>query len=411
MNLIYNIGIALYQSGARIAASHNEKIGKMIAGQNVAFDYLEQTLVKGQRYIWIHAASLGEFEQGRPLIEKIKREQPHKKILLTFFSPSGYEVRKNYDQVDAVCYLPFDSPKNARRFIDIVNPEMAIFAKYEFWGNYMQQLAEHNIPTYLISAIFRKSQPFFKQWGGMFRKILKCYTHLYIQDEKSQELLKSINIDNTTVAGDTRFDRVTDIMQTIVQLPEIALFRQSADRIFIAGSSWPADEAIYTDWLNNNSSYKAIIAPHEFDAERLHQLTQTIKGAVLWSQISGKENIDFSSVKCIIIDCFGLLASLYRYGDIAYIGGGFGNGIHNINEAAVYGIPVIFGPKFEKFKEACDLTRIGGAFAINSRQQFEATMQDMSENRISEAGNIAKKYINDNIGASQRIYSDIFRRR
>ena len=411
MNPLYNAGIALYRFGARLASMRIEKIAIMVKGQKAAFDYLSRTLNREHRYIWIHAASLGEFEQGRPLIEKIRSQYPDRKILLTFFSPSGYEVRKNYDKVDAVCYLPFDTVANARRFIDLVNPEMAIFVKYEFWGNYMQQLAKRNIPTYLISAIFRKSQSFFKPLGGTFRNILKCYTHIYVQDDNSRQLLAGININNVTVAGDTRFDRVTDIMKTTVELPQIAAFKASASHIMVVGSSWEADEAVYSQWLNDSPRFKAIIAPHEFDAHRLAQLQKAIPGSMLWSQIKERTEFDFSSVRCIIIDCFGLLASIYRYGDIAYIGGGFGAGIHNINEAAVYGMPIIFGSRFDKFKEACDLTSLGGAFSINSKEEFEQLMQSMSDEKTTLSGNIARQYIEQNIGATDKIFADIFRRR
>lgn len=410
MNPIYNLGIALYSLGARIASCRSKKIGTMVVGQNKAFDYLSRVLDKSKRYIWIHAASLGEFEQGRPLIEKIRREQPDKKILLTFFSPSGYEVRKNYDQVDAICYLPFDTPSNARRFVKLVNPQMAIFVKYEFWGNYLQQLHNRGIETYLISAIFRDGQPFFKRWGGTFRNILKCYTHIYLQDTYSQKLLNGIGIKNTSVAGDTRFDRVTDIMNSTIELPEIAAFKATAKQIFIVGSSWPADEEVYINWLNNDNNTKAIIAPHEFNPERLNKLTKSINGAVLWSQIKGLSDIDYSKISCIIIDCFGLLASLYRYGDIAYVGGGFGTGIHNINEAAVYNMPIIFGPRYDKFKEAIDLIALGGAFSINTQQQFEQLMACMTADKVASTGKIAGQYIKDNIGATLKIYDNLFRR-
>lgn len=410
MNPLYNAGIALYRFGARLASMRIEKIAIMVKGQKASFDYLSRTLNREYRYIWIHAASLGEFEQGRPLIEKIRNEYPDRKILLTFFSPSGYEVRKSYNKVDAVCYLPFDTPANARRFIDLVNPEMAIFIKYEFWGNFMQQLAKRDIPTYLISAIFRKSQSFFKPLGGTFRNILKCYTHIYVQDENSCQLLNSIGISNVTIAGDTRFDRVTDIMKTTVELPLIAAFKASVSHIMVVGSSWEADENIYLQWLNENKNFKAIIAPHEFDTDRLSKMQKSIPGSVLWSQIKDRSDIDFNSVRCIIIDCFGLLASLYRYGNVAYIGGGFGHGIHNINEAAVYGMPIIFGPRFDKFKEACDLTSMGGAFSIKSKEEFEQLMQSMTNEKITASGNIAGQYIKDNIGATQQIFDDLFRR-
>ena len=409
---MYSFGIYIYILFVRLAALFgHKKAKKMLAGHREIFAVLKEKLNPDVDYVWFHASSLGEFEQGRPMIEKLRAEHPEYRVVLTFFSPSGYQPAKNYQRADVVCYLPFDTPANARRFIDLANPEMAIFVKYEFWGNYMQQLAKRNIPTYLISAIFRKSQSFFKPLGGTFRNILKCYTHIYVQDENSRQLLAGININNVTVAGDTRFDRVTDIMKTTVELPQIAAFKATAKHIMIAGSSWEADEAVYSQWLNNSTRFKAIIAPHEFDTHRLEQLQKAIPGSILWSQIKDSTDVDFGNVRCIIIDCFGLLASIYRYGNIAYIGGGFGAGIHNINEAAVYGMPIIFGPRFDKFKEACDLTSLGGAFSIKSKEEFEQLMLSMSDEKINLSGNIARQYIEQNIGATDKIFADIFRRR
>ncbi len=419
MNLLYNAAIGLYSFGARLVSYRNAKARKMIEGQKKTMDYLRQVIAKDSRYVWIHVASLGEFEQARPLIEKIKKECPKEKLLLTFFSPSGYEVRKNYTEVDAVCYLPFDFKRNAKRLLDIVNPKMAIFVKYEFWGNYLQELHRRQIPTYLISAIFRPKQSFFQWWGGMFRQMLACYTHLYVQDDASKRLLASIGVDNVTVAGDTRFDRVTQIMGSTVNLPMIDLFKYKTAMTLIVGSSWEADEDIYVSWLNSRGNrVKAIIAPHEFDAERLRQLKQRIPGSMLWSEfqdVYGSSSVDGcdlanpDSVKCLIIDCFGLLASLYRYGDVAYVGGGFGAGIHNINEAAVYGMPVIFGPKYQKFKEAHDLMEVGGAFTVSCREEFEAVMSRLeSDGELKKWGDKAGSYIERNLGATDKIFADLF---
>lgn len=420
MNCIYNLSISLYSTVARLVALRSKKVKTMLQGQKSAFDYLRKVIDPEASYVWVHAASLGEFEQGRPLIEMLRRENPDKKILLTFFSPSGYEVRKDYKGVDAVCYLPFDKPCNARRLLDIVKVEAAVFVKYEFWGNYLEEIHRRNIPLYLISSIFRPSQSFFKWWGGTFRKILSFYTHIFVQDEQSRKLLAGIGVENVTVAGDTRFDRVTDIMRTVVKLPLIDWFKYKNPKTIVFGSSWEADEDVYIPWFNEQHGVKAIIAPHEFNTERLARLKARIPGSMLWSEFQelhrtpndgscGAVNPDLT--KCIIIDCFGLLSSLYRYGDIAYVGGGFGAGIHNINEAAVYGMPVIFGPKFSKFKEAGDLIERGGAFTVSGESDFRAVIDSLIEDAsaLERASKVAGDYIQDNLGATKRIYDKVFR--
>lgn len=412
MNILYNMGIALYGAVARMVAMRSDKVRKMIDGQKATISYLHGAIDKNSTYIWIHVSSLGEFEQGRPLIEMIKRENPSRKILLSFFSPSGYEVRKNYEGVDAVCYLPFDTPGNVRRFLDAVKVEMTIFVKYEFWGNYLQELQRRNVPTYIISSIFRPSQSFFKWWGGMFRGMLKCFRHIYVQDEQSKQLLAGIGVENVTVAGDTRFDRVTDIMRTTMSLPLIERFKRDANRTIIVGSSWGADEEVYAGWVNAHD-VKVIIAPHQFDKNRLQAMLQRFENAMLLSEYEkyADDAEEIKGVKCLIIDCFGLLSSIYRYGDIAYIGGGFGAGIHNINEAAVYDMPVVFGPKYHKFKEAVDLIAIGGGFVINSQEECEKILSLLTDNAsaLESASRIAGNYIKDNLGATQSIYNDLFK--
>ncbi len=365
--------------------------------------------------VWFHAASLGEFEQARPIIERLKKHNPAIKILLTFFSPSGYEIRSNYDKVDAVAYLPFDTPRRVSRFLDAAAPKMAIFAKYEFWGNYLSQLHKAGIPTYIISSIFRPRQRFFRPWGGMFRKMLRCYTHLYVQDENSKKLLDRIGINNVTAAGDTRFDRVTDILAQAHRVPEIESFVSASRFTLIAGSSWPLDEEIFIPWLKGHPEVRAIIAPHEFDHARLESLRHRLGNGKtrLLSEIKGEHpsNPVNDNVRYIIVDCFGLLSSLYRYGDAAVIGGGFGAGIHNLNEAAVYGIPVLFGPNHKKFKEASELLRLGGGYTFSNASEFNAEMNTLLNDPKSRAaaGTAAGRYISDSIGASDRIYSDIFR--
>lgn len=410
MNFLYNTGLHLYKFGAKVASLSNPKAKKMIKGQKETLDHIKAALPVDCDVVWIHASSLGEFEQGRPLIERLRREHPEKKILLTFFSPSGYEVRKNYAQADVVAYLPFDTPRNARKFIEAAHPCVAIFVKYEFWGNYLQQLKKAGIPTYIISAIFRPGQIFFKPWGSTFRKMLHCFNHLYLQDYASRQLLAGIGVNNCTVAGDTRFDRVTDVM---AQRCEIA--GGDALRSFIIfGSSWEADEANYIPWLNSHKEVKFIIAPHEFDDARIKTLCDSIEGAVIplsqWEKEIAETGKAPEGIRGIVVDCFGKLASLYRYASVAYIGGGFGTGIHNINEAAVYGIPVVFGPNFSKFKEARDLTELRGAFSVKDSTGTAEILDRLHSDDTfrTAAGKIAGKYIADNIGTTDRIYTDLF---
>ena len=362
MNVLYNLGIYLLKCGAKAASLRNDKIHKMVEGQSRTFGLLSakmQPCGHGTTTVWIHAASLGEFEQGRPLIEMIKRNHPDWRIVLTFFSPSGYEVRKDYRSADAVCYLPFDTPANARRFLDLVSPQVAIFVKYEFWGNYLQQLSRRNIPTYIISSIFRPGQIFFRPWGGMFRRMLDCFTRIYVQDEPSRHLLASIGVHDVTVAGDTRFDRVTDILASCKPFPVVERFAASSP---------------FT---------------------------------VLYSKAT---EADVASADCLIIDCFGILSSCYRYATAAYIGGGFGAGIHNLNEAAVYGIPVIFGPRHEKFKEAHDLIECGGGFSITGNNDFNKLADRLTADPqfLAASGKAAGNYIKQHLGATRRIYDEIF---
>ncbi len=403
-NPLYTTAIRAMSCGIRLGALRSPKLRKMRDGQKAADEYLGSHIDPESRPIWIHAASLGEFEQGRPLIERIRREYTDRKILLTFFSPSGYEVRKNYPQVDAVSYLPLDTPKRVRRFLDLVNPSVAIFVKYEFWGNYLEELSRRHIPTYIISAIFRPGQIFFKPWGGYFRNMLRTFRTIYLQDQASADLLASIGIENTVVAGDTRFDRVTDIMNTTTEMPEIERFANSGSLCVIAGSSWSQDEDIYIPWFNAHPDVKLIIAPHEFDSERIATLSKRLNnGAVALSVYDGN-----TSPQALIVDCFGMLAAMYRYCSIAYIGGGFGAGIHNINEAAVYDLPVIFGPRYAKFKEAIDLIALEGAFTVSTREQFEAVMDSLLDPDLRmNAAHTAGDYVRSQLGATDRIFADL----
>lgn len=406
MRRLYNFGIFCYKHLVASVSHRNPKAGKLTKGQKEIFPYLEKTLDKNGGYIWIHASSLGEFEQGRPLIETIRRTYPERKILLTFFSPSGYEVRKNYNQVDAVCYLPFDLPGNVRRFLDLVKPQSAIFIKYEFWANYLTELKKRDIPTYIISAIFRPKQIFFRFYGGYFRKMLHCFTRLYVQDENSRKLLDSIGVRNVSVVGDTRFDRVVEISNSTDPNPLLEKF-VGEKFVWVGGSTWPKDEEIILDYFNRHPEQKLILAPHEIHEEHLQSIIARLKRPYLRYTQATEANV--ADADCLIIDCFGLLSSLYRYGKLAYIGGGFGVGIHNIAEAAVYSIPVIFGPNYHRFKEAINLIDNGGAFPVHDAASFESTIENFISNReaLEQAGKSAGDYIKSHSGATAVIFKEI----
>lgn len=408
MGAAYNFGIKAYATAARLVSHRNAKAARMLEGQQQTFAKLRAEIVPGEKYLWVHAASLGEFEQGRPFIEMVRREIPQMKILLTFFSPSGYEVRKNYSGADIVCYLPFDTPANAAEFVAIVKPAAAFFVKYEFWRNYLSELYRAGIPTYLISSIFRRRQPFFKWWGVTFRRMLRCYTNIFVQDRESLRLLEGIGVRNALVSGDTRFDRVTDIMRTAHDIPGLDDFADGAPMVMVAGSSWPADESVFIPWLAEHKEVKCILAPHEFDDERIENLRSRLgRGTVLMSEVSANPSIA-AGARHIIIDCFGLLSSIYRYGDVAYVGGGFGAGIHNINEPAVYGIPVVFGPNNKRFKEAVDMIECGGALEIRDRQSFALVMDALLDKRDREKrGKCAGDYIRSHLGATQHVFDTV----
>ncbi len=425
MNPLYNTGIRLYAATARsLGLMGHRKAGLMTRGQKATFEALRRfdaASPEGAPRVWIHAASLGEFEQGRPVIEWIRREIPGARILLSFFSPSGYEVRKNYPQADCVVYLPFDTPRAARRFVSIARPSVAIFVKYEFWGNYLHALRSAGVPVYLISAIFREKQIFFRPYGGMFRRMLGCYTHLFVQDEPSRLLLESAGVGSSkiTVCGDTRFDRVTDTLRAARPVPEVEGWIEAtggSDRFtLVAGSSWEPDEDVYIPWLATHPEARAIIAPHEFDAARLEALRTRLGADVtlLHSELAGATPERIASARYLIIDCFGLLASLYRFASVAYVGGGFGVGIHSVTEAAVFSVPVLFGPNYHKFREARDLIARDGAFSVNSPRGFAVAASHLLQDKKSrrDIGAAAGKYIADNVGATDIIAHHIFRSR
>lgn len=416
---LYTMGIALYRFGVRVAGLRNDKARKLDRGQKDIWSKLSAEISADDRVIWVHAASLGEFEQGRPLIEKIRAERPGFKILLTFFSPSGYEVRNNYAGADCVCYLPFDTPARVKKFLDLSHPEIAVFVKYEIWRNYLHELYVRDIPTYLISAAFRPDQFFFRHPGSWYGLWFRWYTRIFVQDERSRELLERIHIHNVDVCGDTRFDRVAEIKSLKKRIPEVEAFRAKSDgsAIMMAGSSWEADEDVYAPWFDCHPDAKLVIAPHEFDNRRLEALRgRFANGAVLLSELSENPGLlDSGNPQVLIIDCFGLLSSAYAYCDVAYVGGGFGAGLHNINEAAVYGVPVIYGPNNHKFIEAREMAECGGGLEITSRPDFEAIADRLlradSEEGTDERhrrGASAEKYIGSKLGATDRIYKAIF---
>ncbi len=404
---MYTFGIALYAFVVRLISPFHRKAGLMTKGQRQTFNILKEKRIPGAEYIWFHASSLGEFEQGRPLIEEIKSQFPQYKILLTFFSPSGYEVRKNYECADIVCYLPFDLPRNVIRFLDIVQPKMTIFIKYEFWMNYLCNCQKRNIPTYIISAVFRPDQIFFRWYGKDYRKVLNTYEWLFVQAQSSLDLLKKYNINNTSVSGDTRFDRVYHICEQNKTLPVIEKFAGNSSFTLVAGSSWPKDEDIFIEYFNEQPGMKLIIAPHEIHEDHLQSILSKLRCPAIKYSEATTENVQDKD--CLIIDCFGLLSATYRYGNMAYVGGGFGTGIHNILEAAVYGIPVIFGPNYQKFREAHDLIASGGGFSIENEIEFNNIADKLTTNKnaLEIASKNAKTYVTDNLGATQVIMNKI----
>ena len=406
MKTLYDLGIALISVYIRIGSLFNKKLKLLYSGRKEAWEKLKSVRTE-EPTIWIHAASLGEFEQGRPLIESIKNNFPEKKIVLTFFSPSGYEVRKNYDLADHVIYLPSDTKVNARRFINAVNPEKVFFVKYEFWYNFLHELNKRSIPVYGVSVIFRKEKVFFKWYGGWFRKMLGFFDHLYLQDEQSAGLLRSIGITKFTVAGDTRFDRVKEIAGAASDI-EVAERFSEGYKTIVAGSSWPPDEKILSKYIDKApNDVKMIIAPHVIDESHIKQIESMLN--VPFFRITSPPE-DPEKYKVMIVNTIGMLSAIYRYGQIAYIGGGFGIGIHNTLEAAVYGIPVLFGPNYKRFKEACDLIDAGGGFEIKAFDDFNSIVTEMWEDEglLEKRGSFAGKYVESMCGATAVIMKDIF---
>ncbi len=404
MYFLYNLIVSIARFFLQIIARFNKKIKLFVEGRKDTFQNLIENISKTDKVIWIHCASLGEFEQGRPIIEKIRKEYSNHKIVLTFFSPSGYEVRKNYDEVDVVCYLPLDTKSNAIKFIDLVHPEIAIFVKYEFWPNILKELKRKSVETILVSGIFRKSQSFFRPFGSWMRNSLQNFSHFFVQDINSEKLLASIGFHNVTVSGDTRFDRVYEITKQNNHLDYIETFKQQ-QLTFVAGSTWKEDEELIIDYINNKASEdeKFIIAPHNIDAKEISELKNSLnKKTVLFSD---KENQDLKNSQVFIIDTIGILTKIYSYADIAYVGGGFKTGLHNILEPATFGIPIIIGPEYDKFREAVELVNEGGCFVVYSKEEFDGQLKELftdADDRIKK-GEITKNFISQNIGATNII--------
>ena len=466
---MYNIAIYIYLIGVAIGSLFNKKIKKMWRGEREAVDLLKEKVDPTAKYVWFHAASLGEFEQGRPLIEQLRATHPEYKILLTFFSPSGYEVRKNYEGADIVCYLPLDTIRNARRFLRAVHPVMAFFIKYEFWYNYLHILRHRGVPVYSVSSIFRPGQVFFKWYGRNYAKVLHCITHFFVQNEVSLQLLKGIGIDEATVVGDTRFDRVLQIKEQAKELPIVEAFKGingkgdackdnlsedacngdlsedackrvlsedackedlsedackedlsedackedlSEDgckgcKVFVAGSSWQPDEDIFIRFFNDHPDWKLIIAPHVIGEDHLAYILDKLQmKAVRYTQATEQSAAE---ARCLIIDCFGLLSTIYRYGEIAYVGGGFGVGIHNVPEAAVWGVPVLFGPNNKRFQEAQDLLACKGSFEVTDYDSFNTIISRLiSDDQFrQQCGEASANYVKSRSGATDIIMKSV----
>ncbi len=410
--LLYSIFLLIYSIGVRIASIWNPKGDLWVKGREGIFGKIESEIkTLPSKPIWMHCASLGEFEQGRPLLEELKRNDPSVKIVLSFFSPSGYEVMKNYAGVDFIFYLPMDSPINAKRFIDAINPSLVLWVKYEYWFYYLKELKQRNIPTILVSGIFRKNHPFFKWYGKIWVEMLNAFSHFFVQNEESKELLSNLGFnDNVTVNGDTRFDRVLEIAQQFQAIPFISEFCGNSI-VIVAGSTWEEDEIELMHFIKVNPQMKFIIAPHEINAENLEDVREMFPDAHFYSQLTSPP-IFASNI--LIIDNIGMLSRLYQYATIAYVGGGFGkDGVHNVLEAAVYAKPVVFGPEFEKYEEAIGLIETGGAISVEGPLGLESVLNEMLKDKkvLKERGDVAVAYVKQHKGASKKIIQFIQEKR
>ncbi len=405
---LYNLGLRLYGGVIKLAAVKHLKAKQFTEGRKHLFERMADAIDPKARIVWIHVASLGEFEQGRPIVERIRKEHPEYKILLTFFSPSGYEIRKNYAGADYIFYLPIDTPRNVRKFMKIAHPEIAIFVKYEFWLNYLSALRRQKVRTYIVSAIFRRNSIFFKPYGGMWRQALETFDVMFVQNEESKRLLAELGFDNVVVAGDTRFDRVAEIARNAKRIDLIEKFR-GEERLFVAGSSWGPDEELLIRLMNENPKVKFLIAPHEMDEGRIARLLSDTKGGgVRFTQCD--EHTDLRSKQLLVLDTMGMLSSAYSYATWSYIGGGFGVGIHNTLEAATFGLPIAFGPNYHKFKEARDLVSLEAARSINNYDELKAWFEPLRDDEalLQKCGSLSKEYTMNHQGATLLITTTVF---
>jgi len=402
MTLLYNIGIRIYWLIALLISLWNRKAKLWIQGRKQWYDKLKEALDGEQQVIWFHCASLGEFEQGRPVIEEIRKRRPTNKILLTFFSPSGYEKRKDYAGADYVMYLPLDTRRNAKKMLDLLHLEMAIFIKYEFWFHFLKRMRKQEVPLYLASGNFRSTQLFFRWYGRWYRKFLTLFTHIFVQNKDSLELLSGIGLQQVTVAGDTRFDRVHELPKDPFKHPALESFAKDK-QVIVAGSTWEKDEQLLAKAFGELSDKtRWIIAPHELSESHIRSLQDRFPGSVLYTEL--EEEIP-QGTRVILVNTIGMLSSIYRYGTLAYIGGGFGKGIHNILEAATYGLPVIFGPEYGKFSEAVELSSLGGAFPIGTEAELLFTIRQQLENPqlLKTTSQIAANFVSKRVGATSAI--------
>ena len=409
--LLYDFGIAAYTAAIKAVAPWKPKARKWVEGRRGIFERLQATVGASDKpVVWIHASSLGEFEQGRPVIEAIHEQYPQYRVLLTFFSPSGYEIRKDFAAADWVFYLPADTPRNVRRFLDIVRPEMAIFVKYDYWLNYLSELRRRKIRSYIFSSLFRRNSIFFKPYGGMFRRALETFETIFVQNDESKQLLSEIGFENVIVAGDTRFDRAAALPAQASRYPLIEHFKGEG-RLFIVGSSWRPDEDLLVPFVNAHPDVKFVIAPHEMEQPRIERLeTECTGGVVRYSECRTESDVEGARV--LIIDVIGILNQLYQYADWVYIGGGFGVCIHNTQEPATYGVPIAFGPKYHKFKEACDMIALGACCSVTTTEELEEWFAPLKadEKRRAHFARIAADYITANKGATELIVRTIFGR-
>lgn len=405
MRLLYNICIAIYAALIRLVSPFNKKARLWCDGRKGMVERMRRVIGEESNIVWIHVASLGDFEQGRPLVDYVKERYPEYKILLTFFSPAGYEVRKNYPNADYVFYLPNDTRREVRRFLDVVRPKVVIFVKYEFWLNMLAELRKRKIRTYIASAIFRRNSIFFNPFGGIWREALKTFDTLFVQDDRSKELLAEIGVENVVVAGDTRFDRVSAIAERVEKVDIIEQFKGDK-RLFVAGSTWGPDEEILLPLINENPNIKFVIAPHEMEESRIERILREVKGgAVRYTQLSN----DFANKQVLVLDTVGLLSRVYGSAEWAYVGGGFGAGIHNTLEAAVYGLPVAFGPKYRKFKEARDLIELGIGCSVTDECELKRWFDELKSDNdyLARISALAKVYVGQHRGATEKIVKEI----